>query len=191
MSALFFEDFWLLLLLAIVVSGGLIYWAYQRRTKRLILMAKVIPCIFAFLIGLNLWVITEREALRQQVDRLVDACERGDVIEINAMIDTQFTAQGMAGEEFIQQLKDVFERLKFPRIILLEVETKPKVVNISTAVDVVSTSGHDYGRFFSRWELTFIKRSTGWYLSELKPLSVQFKPAANIREVINSAKWIN
>jgi len=73
MSELLFEDFWLLLLIALVVSGGFIYWAYQRRTKRLILMAKVIPCSFAFLIGLNLWVVTEREALRLQVDRLVDA----------------------------------------------------------------------------------------------------------------------
>jgi hypothetical protein len=191
MSELLFEDFWLLLLVAFIVSGGLIYWAYQRRTRKLILMAKIVPALFAFLLGLNLWVITEREALRARLDQLVEACEKGETNEIGAMLDEQFTAQGLTGEDLIHQLKDVFNRLKFPRVILLEVENRPPVVNLSTAVDVVSTTGHDYGRVFSSWELTFIKRSTGWYLYELKPVNVQFKPMTNIREVIDSARWVN
>ena len=190
MSELLFESFWSMLLIALVVSGGVAYWAFERRRKNLILAAKIVPICFAFLVGLNLWVVTEREAIREQTDKLIKACEKGDVKTIYAMLDEQFSAQGLTGEYFAETLSDVFDRLSIPNVMLLGVEIKPPTAKIATFAHIVGKGGNDYGSVRSDWLITFINRDTGWYIYELKPLSIQMKPVSDIREVIDSARFV-
>jgi hypothetical protein len=197
MSELLFEKFWLLLLIALVVSGGVIYWAMQRRTKKLMRAAKVVPVVFAFLLALNVWVITEREAIREQTNQLIRVCEQGSAEALGAMLDPQFSAQGLSGGDFVEQVSEAFERLKIPNVTLLGVEIKPggqagkPVVKLVTFAHIVGKGGNDYGNVRSAWELTYIKRDTGWYLYELRPLSIQMKPVSDIREVMDSARFVN
>jgi hypothetical protein len=196
MEELLFEKFWLMLGLGIIVSGIVISLAWQRRTPKLVRAAKIVPAVFAFLIAMNLWVITDREAIHIQVKSLIAACEKGDAKAVGKLFDQQFSAQGLTRDKLVTELNDVFGNLRIDNIWLsdeqIDANRQTPIVKIATRAEIVSRSGHDYGWVASDWELEFVKREgKGYLVYSLKPLSVMLKPVNDIREVINSARWVN
>jgi hypothetical protein len=196
MTELLFEKFWLMLGLGIIASGSVIAWAYQRRTTKLIRAAKIVPIAFAVLLALNWWVITDREAIRTQIDKLVAACEQGDADAMGKLLDKQFSAQGLTRADLVTDVKQVFENLHIANVWLrdvqIDVERQTPIVKMATSASIVSHSNNNYGSVLSDWELEFVKREEkGWLIYNLRPLSVMLRPVDDIREVIRSARWVN
>lgn len=196
MTELLFEKFWLMLGLGIIASGSVIAWANQRRTPKLVKIAKIVPVAFALLLALNWWVITDREAIRLQITRLIDACEKGDAVALGKLLDKQFSAQGLTRENLVADTKKVFENLRITNVWLLDVQIdvnrQTPSAKLATSAGIVSQANHDYGSVRSDWELEFIRRGEkGWLIYNLRPLSVMLRPVDDIRELIRSARWIN
>jgi hypothetical protein len=196
MTELLFEKFWLMLGLGIIVSGSVIAWANQRRTPRLVKAAKIVPVVFALLLLMNWWVITDREAIRMQIKKLVAACEKGDADAMGKLFDKQFSAQGLTREDLVTEVKKVFENLRIANVWLLDVQIdvnrQTPTAKLATTASIVSQANHDYGSVRSDWELEFIRRDEkGWLVYTLRPLSVMLNPVNDIRDVIRSARWVN
>ena len=196
MTELFFEKFWLMLALGIIASASVIAWAYQRRTRKLIRAAKIVPVVCLLLLALNGWVITDREAIRTQLDGLIAACEQGDADAMGQYLDEQFSAQGLTRENLVAEMRHIFENVRIANVRLWDVQihvdrTTP-ISQIATSANIRSSSNRDYGSMRSDWELEFVKREEkGWRVYSLRPLSVMLKPVSDIRELFHSAQWVN
>ena len=196
MKALLLEHFWLLLGIGVVASIAAFYLAVQRRTKACLLAAKIVPAVFVILLVLNWFVVTDREAVKIALDQLIAACEAGDTKALGALIDDQFSATGMSKRQFLDAVAPVFTQLKIENVYLQGLENNPAtapapaVVRFTAWADIVGNTGGKYGKVQSAWKLTFQNRDNTWLLYDVQPISVNFQPINDVRQVIRSAESV-
>jgi len=187
MMTILFERFWLLLGLGVVLTGVAYMRATEQRTKCWRLAVGSVPVIFAILLTINVWVVTDREAIRKQLTLLVEACKKSDTVSLGQLMDNDFSANGMDKKELLGHLKDAFDRLSIADVRLTDVQINPPtpVVRLASFAHVVGKSGEDYTWIRSDWELTFRKQKGQWMLYEVRPLSLFAEPIKDIREILN------
>ncbi len=193
MMAILLERFWLLLGLGVVLSVFSFMRAIDRRTKFWLIAAKVVPAVFLVLVVINLRVVTDREALKRQLDRLVTVCENGDTVALGALMDKDFSASGMDKDQLLAAVHDIFRRLKIEQVRFSDVQVNPPppVIKVASYAHIVSKSGADFSWIRSDWELTFRKNGDTWMLFEVRPIGLMAQPVKDIREVLNASRGVN
>ncbi len=189
MSNFLFGHFWLWLTVALVASVASFLMAVQRRTWFWLVAAKIVPIFFSLLLVVNICVVTDREAIREQLDNLIAACTAGDADAFGMLLDDDFSATGMTKKEFQNQARGAFARMNIVRVRLSDLEIKPPVpmavVKLASFSHVVAKGGTDFGWIPSDWELTFRKRGKTWLLYDVRPLSLFRQPIQDIREIFS------
>jgi hypothetical protein len=190
MKALLFEQFWLMLAIGIAVSIVSFYLAVNRRTRFWLAAAKVVPVVFLVLLAVNLRVVTDREAIGRQVNRLIAACEAGNTETLRELLDEDFTATGLSKADILVSARDVFTRMRLDQIRVSGVENKPPMVEFVSYTHVISRNGTDYGWVRSDWHLEFRRDNGTWRLFDVRPISVLMQPVSDMREVLDRSRQV-
>ncbi|MFA5866188.1 MAG: hypothetical protein WC975_16060 [Phycisphaerae bacterium] len=190
MTAILFENFWTLLIIGVVFSGLAWYLAVERRTKFWLLAAKILPLVFAILLAINYFVVTDREEIQTQVVKLITACQAGNVDTLKPLIDNDFSATGLTKNEILAELKHIFARLTLANVQLLDVANNPPVVRLVCLTQITTKSGDDLARIHSEWELTFRKRDKTWLLDTVRPVRLMTRPVNDIREILRESHQV-
>lgn len=190
MNALLFEDLWLLLAIGIIVSAFCIYRAMNRRTPLWRNAARIASSLFIVLLAMNYLVVTDREAIERQFEKVIKACEAGNADELAALLDDDFTATGMSKQDLIAGARDVFDRMRFEQIRVSGEEIKPPAIQFVAYTHIVGKGGTDFSWVRSDWRLEFRKRDQAWRLFDVRPLSVLMQPVKNMQEVMGRSRQI-
>jgi hypothetical protein len=192
MNSFLFEHFWLWLFVGLAASGGCIYLSAQRRTTFWVVAAKIVPVLFTFLLIVNICVVTDREAIRAQLDQILSSCTAGDVARLGKLLDEDFSASGMTKQEFLAQAKEAFSRLTLGQISLSDVVMNPHrhSVRLASYTHLLARGGNDFGWIRSDWELTFQKRDKTWLLHDVQPLSLYLQPIKDMRDIFNRSHQV-
>ena len=190
-KVLLLEHFWVLFGIGLIVSAGTFFLAMQRRTRLWLMGVKIVPVVFAVLLAINYFVVTQREAIGSQLDKLLNACEMGNIDAIAALLDDDVTASGMNKTELVEQVREVFGRMDLD-ILRSSAENNPpsRVTKITALTQIRSKSGTSYGAVPSQWTITFRKPEKEWLIWEIQPISLQGRPVNDIRDVLKKSHQV-
>jgi len=174
-NILFESPLKLALLLFFVLLICLILWR-RRRTdgaRRALLVALGVSIVLMILQGL---ITTDREQIRQIIDRLADAVTRKDMAVISAYIDPAYALDGRDRDRVLSRIDGSLERTDVdpPYLYNVKVTTGDGRGQASlTAVCHVVLDGSLLGQIVSAWRLEFIERPDGWRVTGIDPVKVQ------------------
>lgn len=159
----FTEDSMLPLILGSILALAFLGLAIAHYSRAMFGLAMFVGLLTATIVGIESWVITEREELQAIVRRLAIAVEKHDVEQIVAAIsDEQPTKQASARQEMLNYRIETCRLLDFTDFKLDDAQ-KPVKAEITFVVVARGADQYgDRGAAHERVTLFFQKEQNGW-----------------------------
>lgn len=157
--------------LGLVLFVLLVYWRRSGR-RRPLLVGLAAAAVLLTVQGL---VVTQREhagRILVPIEKDLLASRTG---ALAAALAPDFDAAGMDRDAFVQYVSRQLQRLKIRwldrwALFLVESDAERFVVSATYSADVAG--GNFTGNVRSVWSLTFVRRSDGWKIANIRPLHV-------------------
>lgn len=188
MTTFLLEKFWTLLILGLLLSGLAFHLAGQRRTAFWRWAGRIVPLVFAVLLVINYFVVTDREAIQGRIDRIIAACKTGDVEDLRPLLADDFSATGLTKSDLLDAIKEVFDRLQINSVRLMDVVNNPPYVQLRALTNVVSKrGGMNFDWVDSEWKLTFKRSGDAWLLFDIQPIKFYKHDVGTMQEVLRES----
>jgi len=187
MISVFVERFWLLLVICIAAWLFFAQGAYQQRGKFWSRATRYSPFVFLLLLAVNVLVVTPRERICRQVERLARACQDGSVAELDPLIDDGFSSDGMDKKDLLARCEKAFSRIKIGKTTFLGISVQGRTATVDAWTGIRSQGGEDAGSVKSKWSLEFKDTPAGPLLERAKPLLLHDVKVESLREIFYAA----
>lgn len=184
MTSLLFEDFWFLLAGCVVVWVVFATGYFFRLTRGWRRGAVFSPVVFAVLLVINGLVVTDAEAIRNTIDRSIQACKNHDAEGLEPLIDEGFDTAGLSKGDLVKAAAGVFGRVQFKSIRMTGVQIDPPGARLAVWSDLAAAG--QTGLVKTEWRLEFVKGGDGrWRYTSATPVRINNQPLADLVELIN------
>lgn len=186
--AILFERPLFLAVPAVVIQFILIRrWAFRRdRTSARAMIAGFV--LWPLLFAMQAWVVTDREAVRDLMESIRLAVERGDADAFALTVADGFEAYGLDKDDLINRMKRADRRrsvrqLKFSDFSFGEARGGAAEVTFNATADL---DGSDslMARVLTRWNMSLKKGPTGWRIQSFELLPHALSPVRTFQEVL-------
>jgi hypothetical protein len=166
-----------------------VVWVYGTRTehsRRVVAAIALLVVLCIVMLIVQSAVVTDREAIRQTIDDIVDAAERGDAAFILSRIDAGYGGDGFDRKEISEWIDRALRIVKVSGVSLVGVDIDTQISPPSVEIrshSLIEVRNAYTGPVFSTWRLEFANNPQGWKISRITPIAIGQRSVQGIRDL--------